>query len=182
MFRDETGRAGVPPDPPRPSGLLSRLRCAPRGAHRAKDGDPTAPSFAVSGASSWSPRRSSRSRRSRRAASAPARGRWTSWPSPASFVAFQNRSCRSRVLLEVLGLEVVGPQHPQVLLDQVRPLLLDRDGARAELRVVGALVLLLACLDRLGLDARLRRVVHAARQVAVRMNRATRCEDAMHHG
>ena len=38
------------------------------------------------------------------------------------------------VLLEVLGLEVVGPQHPQVVLDQVGPLLLDEDGPLLEHR------------------------------------------------
>src|SRR3954451_18217702 len=73
-----------------------------------------------------------------------------------------------RVLLEVRGLEVVGPEHPQVVLDQVRPLFLDQDGAGAEDRVLVALVLLLDGLDRLRLDAGLGRVVDAAREVAVR--------------
>ena len=48
--------------------------------------------------------------------------------SPAVLVAFQNSSCSCGVLLQVLGLEVVGPQHPQVVLDEVGPLLLDEDG------------------------------------------------------
>src|SRR5215212_2572834 len=87
-----------------------------------------------------------------------------------------------RVLLEVLGLEIVGPQHPQVLLDQVRSLFLDDDGALAEHIVVGALVLLLTRLHGLGLDARLRRVVDAARQIAMPVDRAPRCKDAAQHG
>jgi hypothetical protein len=66
-------------------------------------------------------------------------------------------------LLEVLGLEVVGPQHPQVVLHQVGALLLDEDGALAEDRIVVVLVLLLAVADRLRLDAGLGGVVHAAR-------------------
>ena len=41
-----------------------------------------------------------------------------------------------RVLLEVRGLEVVGPQHPQVVLDQLGALLLDEDRAGLELGVV----------------------------------------------
>src|SRR3954451_25079013 len=73
-----------------------------------------------------------------------------------------------RVLLEVRGLEVVGPQHPQVVLDQVGPLLLDQDGAGAEDRVLVGLVLLLDGLDGLRLDAGLSRVVDAAGEVAVR--------------
>ena len=47
------------------------------------------------------------------------------------------------VLLEVLGLEVVGPEHPQVVLHEVGALLLDQRGAVLEDRVVRALVLLL---------------------------------------
>src|SRR4051794_22024131 len=73
-----------------------------------------------------------------------------------------------RVLLEVRRLEVVGPQHPQVVLDQVGPLLLDQDGAGAEDRVLVGLVLLLDGLDRFRLDAGLSRVVDAAGEVAVR--------------
>src|SRR3954466_8155041 len=72
-----------------------------------------------------------------------------------------------RVLLEVRGLEVVGPQHPQMVLDQLRALLLDQDGAGAEDRVLVALVLLLDRLDGLGLDAGLSGVVDAAGEVAV---------------
>src|SRR5713226_4669623 len=47
-----------------------------------------------------------------------------------------------RVLLEVRGLEVVGPQHPQVVLDQLGPLLLDLQRAGPEFRVRVLLVLL----------------------------------------
>src|SRR4051794_12641431 len=78
------------------------------------------------------------------------------------------------VLLEVRGLEVVGLQHPQVVLDQVGAGLLDQDGAHLEDLVVAALVLLLDGLDRLGLDPGLGRVVDAAGEVAVR--------GGLHHG
>src|SRR5207253_2398215 len=76
-----------------------------------------------------------------------------------------------RILLEVLGLEVVRPEHPQMMLHEVRPLFLDRDGALAEFGVVRSLVLLLARLDGLGLDASLRGVIDPARKVAVRGKR-----------
>ena len=71
------------------------------------------------------------------------------------------------VLGLVLGLEVVGPQHPQVVLDQVGPLLFDEDRPGLERLVVRRVVLLLDGLDRLGLDAGLGRVVDTARKVAV---------------
>src|SRR4051794_26383928 len=64
-----------------------------------------------------------------------------------------------RILLQVLGLEVVGPQHPQVVLDQIGPLLLDLHGPLPEDGIVVALVLLLAGLDRLGFDPSLGGVV-----------------------
>src|SRR5690349_1985393 len=86
-----------------------------------------------------------------------------------------------RVLLEVRGLEVVGPQHPQVVLHEVGALLLDLDRAGAEIDVVVALVLLLDGLDRLGFDARLGRVVHAAGEVAVRAGLQPRAENAGQH-
>ena len=47
-----------------------------------------------------------------------------------------------RVLLEMRRLEVVGPQHPQVVLDELGPLLLDLQRADTEGRVVVLLVLL----------------------------------------
>src|SRR3954454_7055779 len=72
-----------------------------------------------------------------------------------------------RVLLEVVGLEVVGPQHPEVVLDQIGPLLLDDEGAGTEHRILVLLVLLADRLHRLGLDAGLRGVVDTAGQVAV---------------
>src|SRR5205814_1046983 len=71
------------------------------------------------------------------------------------------------VLLEVLGLEVVGPQHPEVVLAELSPLLLDEDGPLLEHLVIAVLELLGDGLRRLGLDAGLGRVVHAAGQVAV---------------
>jgi len=95
----------------------------------------------------WSPRRWCRSRRSDRggpgqppcrSSSSPRRRAW--WPS---------RTGRGAgVLLEVLGLEVVGPQHPQVMLDQIGPLLFDDDGPLLEDRVVRAVELLHARLHR----------------------------------
>ena len=47
-----------------------------------------------------------------------------------------------RVLLEVRGLEVVRPEHPQVVLDELGPLLLDEDRPGLEDRVVRRVVLL----------------------------------------
>ena len=91
--------------------------------------------------------------------------------SPAVLVAFQKRSCSCGVLLQVLGLEVVGPQDPQVVLDQVGPLLLDEDGPALEDLVVRGVELLHAPLHRLGLDAGLGRVVDAAGEVAVGVGR-----------
>ena len=59
----------------------------------------------------------------------------------ACLVAVQKAWCRFGVLLEVLGLEVVVPQHVQVVLDQPGALLLlDVDGARLEVVVVACLV------------------------------------------
>src|SRR5829696_7277741 len=81
-----------------------------------------------------------------------------------------------RVLLEVRCLEVVGPQHPQVVLDQLRTLLLDDQGPGTEHRVLVLLVLLHDGLDRLSLDASLRGVVDAAGQVAVRVRDGARSE------
>src|SRR5436309_3439020 len=71
------------------------------------------------------------------------------------------------VLLHVLGLEVVRPQHPEVVLDQLGPLLLDHDGPVPEDGIVALLVLLGDGLDRLGLDAGLSGVVDAAGKIAV---------------
>ena len=118
-------------------------------------------------ATSWSPRRSCRSRRSGPGARRPPSTSVVFLTSPAFLVAFQNSSCSCGILLQVLGLEVVGPQHPQVVLDQLGPLLLDHDGPGLEGLVVGGVVLLDGALDRLGLDAGLSRVVDAAGQVAV---------------
>src|SRR4051812_16350028 len=86
-----------------------------------------------------------------------------------------------RVLLEVRRLEVVGPQHPQVVLHELRTLLLDEERASAEHRVLVALVLLADRLDRLRLDARLRRVVDAAGQVAVGRDGDARLEQSTQH-
>jgi hypothetical protein len=71
------------------------------------------------------------------------------------------------VLLQVGRLEVVGPQHPEVVLGEVGPLLLDDQGAGLEGLVVRRLVLLLDGLHRLGLDPGLGGVVDAAGEVAV---------------
>ena len=73
------------------------------------------------------------------------------------------------VLLEVLGLEVVAPQHVDVVLGQLGALLLDDEAAGAE-HVVGRRVVLLDdAVARLRLDACLDRVVDAAGDVAVGM-------------
>src|SRR6266700_4229707 len=60
-----------------------------------------------------------------------------------------------RVLLEVRRLEVVGPQHPQVVLDKLGALLLDDDRASPESRVLIGGVLFRDRLDGLRLDQRL---------------------------
>src|SRR3954463_10480299 len=86
-----------------------------------------------------------------------------------------------RVLLEVRRLEVVGPQHPQVVLHELRTLLLDEQRASAEDGVLVALVLLADRLDRLRLDARLRRVVDAAGQVTVGRDGDARLEQSTQH-
>jgi len=72
------------------------------------------------------------------------------------------------VRLKVLGLEVVSPQHPQVVLDHLGALFFDHHGSDLEVGVVGGGVLLLARFDRLRFDLRLGWVVHAAGEVAVR--------------
>ena len=71
------------------------------------------------------------------------------------------------VLLEVVGLEVVGPQHPQVVLEELGPLLLDHDRALPERLVLRIVVLLHDRLHRVGFDPGLRGVVHTAWQIAV---------------
>src|SRR5690606_86464 len=86
-----------------------------------------------------------------------------------------------RVLLEVGRLEVVGPQHPQVLLDQLGALLLDQNRPGAELGVLVGRVLLGDRLDRLGPDPGLRRVVDATRQVAVRGDLGLRAQKLEQH-
>src|SRR6266536_3910072 len=84
------------------------------------------------------------------------------------------------VLLRVLGLEVVRPKDPQMVLHEVRPLFLDDEAPRlvilcglvGRLLAVGVLIALLDGLDGFGLDTRLRRVVDATGQVAVRVDDA----------
>ena len=121
---------------------------------------------------SWSPRRSRRSRRSWRAACRPPRRELTLGAGGAGELGgLVEQLVQLRVLLEVRRLEVVGPQHPEVVLDQLGALLLDQDGAGAEVGVVVVGDLLDDRLDRLGLDAGLRGVVDAARQVAVGLRR-----------
>ncbi len=117
----------------------------------------------------WSPRRSSRSRRSCRAAGRrrPGSAEPLAPLAPASLVASLNSWCRFGYFSKCGGLEVVGPQHPEVVLDELGALLLDDQRAGAELRVGVRLVLLADRLDRFGLDPGLRRVVDTAGQVAV---------------
>src|SRR3954454_14105032 len=86
-----------------------------------------------------------------------------------------------RVLLEVRWLEVVGPQHPQVVLHELGALLLDDERASAEDGVLVALVLLADGLDRLRLDARLRRVVDAAGKVTVSRDGDARLKQSTQH-
>src|SRR4051794_24326916 len=69
-----------------------------------------------------------------------------------------------------------------MVLHEVGALLFDLDRALLEDRIVASLVLLLDRLDGLRLDARLRGVVHAAREVAVRMDAATGLEPSFHDG
>jgi hypothetical protein len=57
-----------------------------------------------------------------------------------------------------------------VVLYQLAALLLDLDCSRPEDWIVVGLKFLLDCFDRLGLNPRLRGVVDAAREVAVRSN------------
>ena len=80
--------------------------------------------------------------------------------------------------LEVLGLEVVVPQDVEVVLDEVGLLLLDRDRARPEGRVLVGGVLLDDPVAGLGLDAGLLGVVDAARQVAVGVGDGRRGEQS----
>jgi len=72
-----------------------------------------------------------------------------------------------RDLLEVLGLEVVVPEDVEVMLDELRPLLLDRDCPRPERRVLVGRVLLDDPVAGLGLDASLLRVIDATGQIAM---------------
>src|SRR5438552_9625545 len=84
---------------------------------------------------------------------------------------------------DVLGLEVVVPQHIEVLLHEVGPLLLDVDCARPKDRVGAGLVLLDDLVAGLGLDTGLLRVVDAAWQVTVRVSGGRRPQptgDAIH--
>src|SRR5690349_9314710 len=83
-----------------------------------------------------------------------------------------------RVLLEVRRLEVVGPQHPEVVLDQLGALFLDEDRTGPELGVRVLRVLFRDGLDRFRLDPGLRRVIDSARQVAVGMDDGLRLEQA----
>src|SRR5918992_3445877 len=87
------------------------------------------------------------------------------------------RLVQVRVLLEVLGLEVVVPENVEMLLDEFGPLLLDVDAARLEEGVVAGVVLLDDAQARLGLDAGLLGVIDAARNVAVRVDDATGAQD-----
>src|ERR671936_995226 len=74
-----------------------------------------------------------------------------------------------RELLHVLRLEVVVPQHVDVMLRELRALLLHDDAALAELLVVRGVVLLEDLVAGLRFDARLVGIVNAAWDVAVRV-------------
>src|SRR5258708_2806968 len=86
-----------------------------------------------------------------------------------------------RVLLEVRRLEVVRPQRPQVMLDELGPLLLDQQRALPEHGIGVVTVLLADRLDGLGLDPRLGGVVHAAGEVTVRVRSGPRLENTGGH-
>ena len=82
-----------------------------------------------------------------------------------------------RVLLEVLGLEVVVPEDVEVVLNELCALLLDVDAALAE-QLVGVLLVLLDDAEAgLSLDACLLGIVDPARDVAVGVDDAGRVED-----
>src|SRR4051795_5179557 len=177
--------AGAPPDPPRPARppIPDVPRCAPRGAHRVKGGDPTAPPFTASRVDSALGLPEDLGDLVDRVEQLLTLRRVLRLLRGAGFFRrVPEQVVQVLVLLEVLGLEVVGPQHPEVVLHEIGTLFFDEDRAIPEDRVVAALILLLAGLDRLGLDAGLRGVVDTARKVAVRVDRATGCEDAMEHG
>jgi len=67
----------------------------------------------------------------------------------------------------MFGLEVVRPEHPEVVLDEVGALLFDQDGPGLEDLVGGGVELLHDGFDRFGFDPRLGRVIDTARQVTV---------------
>jgi hypothetical protein len=52
---------------------------------------------------------------------------------PGEFGGLVEQLVQLRVLLEVRSLEIVGPQHPQVVFDQLGPLFLDDQAAGPEL-------------------------------------------------
>jgi hypothetical protein len=81
------------------------------------------------------------------------------------------------VLLEVLGLEVVVPQHREVVLGQRGAVVDDLECAGPEDRVLVGQELLLHGLDGLRLDAGLGGVVDAAGQVAVGRDDGPRGQD-----
>ena len=89
----------------------------------------------------------------------------------ACFVGLPERLVDAGMLLEVLGLEVVVPEDVEVVLDELGALLLDVDAAGLEELVVAGIVLLDDAQARFGLDAGLLRVVDAARDVAVGVER-----------
>src|ERR1022692_1343254 len=81
------------------------------------------------------------------------------------------------VLLEVRRLEVIRPQHPQMVLDEFGLLLLDQQRAGPERRVVVVVVLLDDRFNGLGLDPGLGRIVDTAGQVAVSVRGGPRLEE-----
>src|SRR6186997_3155808 len=83
----------------------------------------------------------------------------------------------ARMLLEVLRLEVVAPEDVEMMLHELRALLLDVDAASAEQRIVAGLVLLDDAEARLGLDAGLLGIIDAARDVAVGVDHARWAQD-----
>jgi len=60
------------------------------------------------------------------------------------------------VFREMVGLEVIRPEHPEVVLDELGALLFDRDGPGLEDLVVRGVELLHTPFDRVGFDPGLR--------------------------
>jgi len=77
------------------------------------------------------------------------------------------QAVQTRRRVDVVRLEEVGPQDPQMMLDELCPLVLDGNTSLSEYVIVGVVVFLTCFEHRLRLDSCLGRVVDAAHEVAV---------------